>query len=74
MIQQLYSEQEEELEGEITDPKKSLQDLKMLYDHNKIAFDERDEMRVLTALYLQEKPVIRMYREVLFQKMTKRAL
>lgn len=31
-------------------------------------------MRVLKAIYIQDKPVIRMYRELLFQKVAKRAI
>lgn len=31
-------------------------------------------MRVLKAIYVQDKPVIRMYRELLFQKVAKRAI
>jgi hypothetical protein len=38
----------------------------MLYEHNKIEFDSQDELRVITAIYLQDKPVIRLYRELLF--------
>ena len=40
-----------------------------LYDHNKIEFSKDDEARVLTALYLKEKPVIRFYREILYQRL-----
>ena len=46
----------------------------MLYEHNKIEFDSQDELRVIKAIYLQDKPVIRLYREVLFQKIAQRAL
>ena len=42
--------------------------MKMLYEHNKIEFDSQDELRVIKALYLQDKPVLRLYRELLFQK------
>lgn len=31
-------------------------------------------MRVLNAIYIRDKPVIRMYRELLFQKVAKRAI
>ena len=31
-------------------------------------------MRVLKAIYVYDKPVIRMYRELLFQKVAKRAI
>ena len=51
---------------ELDDPKQALKDLKMLYEHNKIEFDSQDELRVITAIYLQDKPVIRLYRELLF--------
>ena len=53
---------------ELDDPKQALKDLKMLYEHNKIEFDSQDELRVIKALYLQDKPVLRLYRELLFQK------
>jgi hypothetical protein len=48
--------------------------LKALYLHFQIPFSEDDEFRVLQAVYMQEKPVIRLYREVLFQKVAKRAI
>lgn len=53
---------------ELDDPKQALKDLKMLYEHNKIEFDSQDELRVIKAIYLQDKPVLRLYRELLFQK------
>ena len=53
---------------ELDDPKQALKDLKMLYEHNKIDFDSQDELRVIKAIYLQDKPVMRLYRELLFQK------
>ena len=53
---------------ELDDPKQALKDLKMLYEHNKIEFDSHDELTVIKAIYLQDKPVIRLYRELLFQK------
>lgn len=59
---------------ELDDPKQALKDLKMLYEHNKIEFDSHDELTVIKAIYLQDKPVIRLYRELLFQKIAQRAL
>ena len=59
---------------ELDDPKQALKDLKMLYEHNKIEFDSHDELTVIKAIYLQDKPVIRLYRELLFQKIAHRAL
>ena len=52
----------------LADPKKALRDLKSLYDHNRIQFSRSDEARVLTAIYTQDKPVIRLYREILFRR------
>lgn len=31
-------------------------------------------MRVLHAIYIRDKPVVRLYRELLFQKVAKRAI
>ena len=42
---------------ELDDPKQALKDLKMLYEHNKIEFDTQDELRVIKAIYLQDKPL-----------------
>lgn len=50
--QQTAEESLEKDEQALQDPKQALLDLKMLYEHNKIDFSERDQMRVLTALYL----------------------
>ena len=45
-------ENEDDLEPELFEnPKRALADLKSLFDHNKIAFNKSDEMRVLTAIY-----------------------
>jgi hypothetical protein len=49
-------------------------DLKWLHERNKIKFDEQDQMRVLAAIYIQDKPVIRMYRELFYQNIAKQAL
>ena len=48
------------------DSEQVLYDLKSLYDHFHIPFSEDDEYRVLQAVYIQEKPVFRLYRDVLF--------
>ena len=59
---------EEEARQMLEDPKKVLQDLKSLYEHNRIQFSRSDEARVITAIYTQDKPVIRLYREMLFRR------
>ena len=59
---------EEETRQMLEDPKKVLQDLKSLYEHNRIQFSRSDEARVITAIYTQDKPVIRLYREMLFRR------
>ena len=56
----------QEDESLYAEPQQTLKSLARLYEHNKIEFDKDDESRVLTALYLKEKPVIRLYRELLF--------
>ena len=66
---------DEDLEPELFEnPKRALADLKSLFDNNKIAFNRSDEMRVLTAIYTQDKPVIRLYRELLFRRIAQRAI
>lgn len=55
-------------------PKKALNDLKTLFENNKIQFSRSDEARVLTALYTQDKPVVRLYREMLFRKIAQKAI
>ena len=59
---------EEEDRKFFANPKRALNDLKSLYDQNKIEFSKSDQTRVLTALYTQEKPVVRLYRELLYQR------
>ena len=59
---------EEEARQMLEDPKKVLQDLKSLYEHNRIQFSRSDEARVITSIYTQDKPVIRLYREMLFRR------
>ena len=59
---------EEEARQMLEDPNKVLQDLKSLYEHNRIQFNRSDEARVITAIYTQDKPVIRLYREMLFRR------
>ena len=59
---------EEEARQMLEDPNKVLQDLKSLYEHNRIQFSRSDEARVITAIYTQDKPVIRLYREMLFRR------
>ncbi len=55
-------------------PKRALNDLKSLFELNRIKFNRQDEARVLTAIYLQDKPVIRLYREMLFRQIAQKAL
>jgi ABC-type phosphate transport system auxiliary subunit len=55
-------------------PKRTLNDLKSLFEHNQIAFNKSDETRVLTAIYTQDKPVIRLYRELLFRRIAQKAI
>ena len=55
-------------------PRRALNDLKTLFESNKIEFSRSDEARVLTALYTQEKPVIRLYREMLYRKIAQKAI
>ena len=57
---------EEEDRKFFANPKRALNDLKSLYDQNKIEFSKSDQTRVLTALYTHEKPVVRLYRELLY--------
>jgi hypothetical protein len=52
----------------------SLENLKLLYHSFKIPFSTDDELRVIKAIYTAEKPVIRLYRELLFQKVAARAI
>ena len=46
---------EEEARQMLEDPKKVLQDLKSLYEHNRIQFSRSDEARVITAIYTQDR-------------------
>ncbi len=55
-------------------PKRTLNDLKSLFEHNQISFSKNDENRVLTAIYIQDKPVIRLYRELLFRRIAQKAI
>jgi len=48
-----------------------LTDLKALYERNKIVFDKNDQMKVLAAIYIQDRPVVRLYRELFYQQMAK---
>ena len=55
-------------------PKRALNDLKTLFESNKIQFSRNDDARVLTALYTQDKPVIRLYREMLYRRIAQKAI
>jgi len=55
-------------------PKRALYDLKSLFELNRIQFNRQDEARVLTALYTQDKPVIRLYREIFFRQIAHKAI
>ena len=55
-------------------PKRTLNDLKSLFEQNQISFNKNDETRVLTAIYIQDKPVIRLYRELLFRRIAQKAI
>ena len=56
LLQQLnaknYEESEEDKLEELEDPQQALKDLKVLYEHNKIDFDKKDQLRVIKAIYL----------------------
>ena len=45
-----------------------------MYESFKIEFSPDDELRVIKAIYMKERPVIRLYRELLFQKVAKQAI
>ena len=65
---------EEDNKEMFSNPKRTLNDLKSLFEHNQIAFSKSDETRVLTAIYTQDKPVIRLYRELLFRRIAQKAI
>ncbi len=64
----MMPDQHKQTQTEFDDPKQLLLDLKQLYESFKIEFSPDDELRVIKAIYMNERPVIRLYRELLFQK------
>ena len=48
------------------DPQQTMQELRHLYDSNAMTLSQGDSMRLLCALYTQDRPIIRYYREALF--------
>lgn len=65
---------EEEEREMFENPKRTLHDLKSLFEHHKIQFSKTDEARVLTAIYTQDRPVLRLYRELFFRRIAQKAI
>ena len=53
-------------EDDDSDMQQDIVDLRTLYQQHAIELGDNDSLRVLTALYTSDKPVIRYYREALF--------
>ena len=65
---------DEEIRHMFENPKRAIQDLKSLFEHNRIQFSRSDEARVITALYTADQPVIRLYRETLYRRIAEKAI
>ena len=55
-----------------SDPKKELAKIKSLYNQN--VMTKADEARILTAIYTHDKPVVSLYRELLYRRLSQSAL